>query len=133
MFNPWSITDIPSAKIEVLDPFNKAKTGIFVIMAGPEHEGAKAFAFVRERERRNILARTGRLQLPDPTQDAPMSVDELVNATLGWENMPGPDGRPFEFAAENVRKLYTERPWFRDQMADGRRERANFLLRSEAT
>lgn len=130
MFNPWSIRDTESAIIKVVDPETKKPTSTVITLAGPEHDKSKAFDFARNREQRKELSKTGRLQLPDPEMDAPRLVDELVNATLDWQGMAGPDGVELPFSPDNAKKAYTELPWLRDQIAEARRDRSNFIKRS---
>lgn len=59
------------------------------------------------------------------------TIDILVRVTTGLSDNWKWDGKPFPFSADNVRRLYTERPWIREQVDKFIADRSNFLDSSE--
>lgn len=51
----------------------------------------------------------------------------LIQATVGWENVIF-DGQPIQFSPENVRTVYTDFPFIREQVDRFLGDRRNFFL-----
>lgn len=58
------------------------------------------------------------------------TVDMLTRITTGMSGNWTWDGKAFPFSKENVKRLYTERPWLRQQVDEFIADRANFLASS---
>lgn len=131
MFKLNSVRDAESAVIPVLDPETKKPVGATITLAGPEHEKSRALALANDRRIRRGIEKAGKLTLEDPEVEQDRALDELVAVTLGWEGFADDEGNPIPFTAENVRAAYLNAPWLRLQMVEARRERGNFIRRSE--
>ena len=55
------------------------------------------------------------------------AVNILARATTGWSDNWVWGGEPFEFSAENCRKLYADRPWARSQVDEFIADRSRFF------
>jgi len=62
-----------------------------------------------------------------PAEQERNTVNALARATVGWSNNWTWGGKPFEFSAENCRKLYAERSWVRSQVDEFIADRARFF------
>ncbi|KQI67047.1 hypothetical protein AN189_17650 [Loktanella sp. 3ANDIMAR09] len=58
------------------------------------------------------------------------TVDLLTRVTIGMSDNWEWDKKPFPFSKENVRRLYDERPWLRQQVDEFIADRSNFLANS---
>ncbi len=54
------------------------------------------------------------------------TIDDLVKMTVEWEGFTL-DGKELKPTADNVRKIYTEWPWIREQAQEFVNNRANFF------
>lgn len=54
------------------------------------------------------------------------AIELLASVTTGWSNIVY-NGEPLKFTPENVRKLYRERKWIREQVDVFIADRGNFL------
>lgn len=54
------------------------------------------------------------------------TIDDLVKMTVGWEGFTL-EGKELKPTADNVRKVYTEWPWIREQAQEFVNNRANFF------
>ncbi len=55
------------------------------------------------------------------------TIDMLGRITTGMSENWTWDKKPFPFSKDNVKRLYTERPWIRTQVDEFIAERSNFL------
>ncbi len=118
-----SIIEQDSTEIELRHPQTDDGLGIFMSIAGPEHDSRRAATFAAQRRTRRQLAKAKgndvwkMLAEADPEDEEEHMTDFLVACTLGWRNLDI-DGRPLEFNAANARKLYTDpkRAWVRRQV-----------------
>lgn len=55
------------------------------------------------------------------------TVDMLTRITTGMSGNWTWDGKAFPFSKDNVKRLYTERPWLRQQVDEFIADRSNFL------
>lgn len=55
------------------------------------------------------------------------TVDMLARVTTGMSDNWTWDKEPFPFSKENIKRLYTERPWMREQVDAFIADRSNFL------
>lgn len=133
-----SIIEQDSTEYELKNPKTEEGTGIFITLAGPEHEKRRAAAFAAQRRTRKQLAKVKgegvwrALAESDPEEEEEQLTDSLVVCTLSWRNLEL-DGQPYEFSAENARKLYTDPrlAWVRRQVRAALDD-ANIFITSSA-
>lgn len=65
--------------------------------------------------------------------DAGLELELATHATIGWENVDGPDGAALPFSVDNARDLYRRRGWVLQQVMGFVADRANFLKASGTT
>lgn len=125
-FDPLAFEDVPTGDLHVKNPITGAPTGMVITLAGPEHPDRKKRLFARQRRLRAQLAKTQRMPVSDPEEDAADELDELVASTLGWKGSKTP------FSADAARALYadTKRRWLRDQVRQALEERELFMRSS---
>jgi hypothetical protein len=121
--------DVDRADVRIKDPTTGAPTAMVITLAGPEHPDRKRLVFARQRRLRAVLAKTGKLQVSDPEDDAADQLDMLVACTLGWA------GASVPFSRDAARKLYGDarRGWLRDQVQAALDERELFTRSSAPT
>lgn len=127
-FDPLAFEDVPTGTLAIKNPLTGAPTGMVITLAGPEHPDRKRRLFARQRRLRALMAKTGKMPVSDPEEDAAEELDDLVAATLGWS------GAALTYSPEAARQLYSDpkRRWLFDQVKQGLDERELFT-RSSAT
>lgn len=133
MFKIGSIIDAPEAAVDIKDPATGRRIAS-ITLAGPEHPKRKAIAFARQRRLRAAMAKTGKLELPDPAEQEEQNIDLLVACTLGWQDIADEQGVPLACTAEAARKVYTRdgHGWLRDLLLAALEERDRFIASSAA-
>lgn len=131
MFQVGTITDTDSAEVDVKDP-NTGRKIAGVTLAGPEHPKRKAILFAKQRRMRNVLQRTGKIELPDPTDEEQDNLDLLVACTLDWKDFASQGGEPLPFTAENARKVFGApgNGWLKSLLLSALEERDRFIKSS---
>jgi diadenosine tetraphosphatase ApaH/serine/threonine PP2A family protein phosphatase len=132
-FDLADYVDVTSARVMLKDPKTGATTRRFIDVAGPEHPDRKRLIFATQRRMRMALAKTGKLQVGDPEDDAADQIDMLVASTLGW-NLKF-RGQDLPFSKEAARALYNdpERLYVREQVQAALNERELFTRSSAAS
>jgi hypothetical protein len=128
-FDFSAFEDVDRADVRIKDPTTGAPTAMVITLAGPEHPDRKRLTFARQRRLRAALAKTGKLQVGDPEDDAADQLDMLVACTLGWS------GAAVAYTPAAARALYSDkrRTWLRDQVQAALDERELFTRSSAAT
>ena len=127
-----SIVDALSARVDIKDVSTGMKVA-WVELAGPEHPKRKAILFAKQRRVRNVLQRTGKIELADPADDEQEQLDLLVASTLSWsEDWVDESGKPLPCTAEHVRKEFGREGhgWLRKQLASALDESERFIKSS---
>ena len=108
---------LTEAELELKHPITGVPLGIFVTLAGHEHELRKQRLFSMMRAQRAKIEKTGKFLASDPADDTADELDTLVACTLGWRNMRA-GGQQLEWSAGACAALYTDpkRAWVRDQV-----------------
>lgn len=134
MFIIGTIQDAESAVVDVKDPATGRRIAS-VTLAGPEHPKRKALLFARQRRMRAALARTGKIDLPDPADEEQDKIDMLVTCTLGWDGFCEEDGKPLPCTPDNARKVYSApgHGWLRALLEAALEERDRFIVSSATT
>ena len=118
-----NIIEQDSAEVELKNPKTGDGLGVFITVAGPEHEKRRATLYAAQRKTRKMLAKNKGadpwklLAESDPEEEDEQVTDHLVACTLGWRNLDL-NGAPYEFTAANARHLYTDAKfaWVRRQV-----------------
>lgn len=84
-----------------------------------------AQAKTSEKRLSSVLARGRRAKLSAAEVETD-SLDLLVTCTIGFKNI-SLDKKPLECTPDNVRKLYTQFAWIREQVDEFINDRSNFL------
>lgn len=128
MFDITTITDAPTATIELKHPITGAPLGATITVAGPEHPTRKGIDFAKQRKLRAAIQKTGKLEISDPADDELDAVDKLAACTLGWDGM-AEAGQPVEFSKAAAAKLYATEGlgWLRAQVWAAMDERERFI------
>lgn len=128
-FDFAAFEDVDRADVRIKDPTTGAATAMVITLAGPEHPDRKRLTFARQRRLRAGLAKTGKLQVGDPEDDAADQLDMLVACTLAWS------GAAVPYSPAAARALYGDkrRTWLRDQVQAALDERELFTRSSAAT
>jgi hypothetical protein len=132
LFDVDSIADIGSAEVNL--KFNgQPLPGVFVTLAGPEHKVRKSYALDKARRMRKQLARTGKLELDDPVDEAEEETAHLAACVLAWRGL-GKGGQPIECTKDNVLALLNDpaKGWFRKAVKEAYEDVENFIKRSAA-
>ena len=87
MFNLSEFQDTESADVVIKHPSTGAPTDAVVTIAGPEHPKRKAIVFDKQRRMRRQLAKTGKLEFTDPSEEEVEETDLLAACTLGWRGV----------------------------------------------
>lgn len=119
---------LAEAEIELKHPVTGVPVGVFVTIAGPEHERRKQRLFAMMRAQRAKIEKTGKFLASDPADDAADELETLVACTLGWRNMRAA-GAPIEWSAGACAALYADpkRAWVRDQVKQALDQRELFI------
>lgn len=132
MFKINSITDAVSAVVALKHPTTGEDLGATVTLAGPEHPKRKALDFARQRKQRAAFNKTGKIELPDPEDDAGDAVDTLTACTLAWDGLADDAGNPITFTPDAAASLYGDEAhgWLRTQLLQALNERERFIVAS---
>ncbi len=133
MFDLSSVSELPSAEVEILHPVTRAPTGAVVTLMGPEHPERKRVAFDVQRKLRASYAKKGRFDITDPEEEAAEEIERLASFTLGWKSI-GIDGKPLEYSKAAALDLYArpEMAWLVRQLKVALGDQENFIKSSGA-
>jgi len=114
------------AFLNLLSPDDGSETGILIRLAGADSD------LFQETQSKLINKRATKFNPSKPW--APITNEErikdtitvLVKCTLAWENMVM-GGKELEFTPDNIRMVYENFPWIREQVDSFVMERRNFL------
>jgi hypothetical protein len=131
MFKVGTITDTDSADVDVKDP-NTGKKIASVTLAGPEHPKRKSLLFAKQRRMRNVLQRTGKIELADPADEEQDNLDLLVSCTLGWKDFADAKGEALACTPENARGVFGApgNGWLKSLLLSALEERDRFIKSS---
>ncbi len=112
------------APIEILHPVTKAKLGITIYVMGAESTAYRNIIRRQQNRRLKLLSKNRRIELTlEETEEE--ALDLLVAVTKRWDGLVW-DGKAIECSEENIRMVYQERPWLRQQVDEGVNDPANF-------
>lgn len=109
--------------------------GMYITLAGPEHEARRAHRYNVQREMRRKLSKLknptlGRvLAGGDPEDEETQIIDYLVACTLGWRHI-NVGGTDIVYSKDAARRLYEEWPKVRRQVRAFLDDEENFWASS---
>lgn len=122
------IPDSDSTEVEITNPLNKRKTGIFITVLSRDSETYKDIQKAQSNSRFKQFgkSRSSAALTADELEEESMQL--LVACTKGWRNMVL-HGQELECSAANVRRVYTEVITIREQVDEAIHDRGNFKKR----
>lgn len=105
------------SEMTVCDETNKP-LDMFITLAGPDSE-------VWQQATRDRQKRAFSRAFVDGDDNVDYDIEELVAASLGWRGFEQA-GAELEFSKENIRQLYKQAPYIKDQAIIFVHTRANF-------
>jgi hypothetical protein len=112
-------------EFELLNPFNSAKTGIFITTLGIDSDIAREMRDDQIVKGQRSWQRTGRIALDSPQAQKDKRIDFCVACTRGWRNMVF-RGQPLEYSAANARMLYSNVEAILEQVDAAIADKENF-------
>jgi len=122
--------DLQTGSLSLVNPKTGEPTSSSIELASKEHPSRKKIDLARSRKVRTAYMKTGKIPNVDPLDEIEDETDYLVGVTLGWNLAQG--GKPLEFSAEAVRKLFTDpkKQWVRQQVLDALNKNELFINNS---
>ena len=129
-----SLKDIQSGAYIVKHPTTGKDTDATITLAGPEHPLRQKIVMDRSRRIRAAVRKTGKLDVPDPTEEREEETATLAACTLGWTGLTK-TGAPLEFSPTAAAALYRdpELQWLRAQIAKALDDMELFISDSAKT
>lgn len=110
----------PSTREPLFADDDKGKKPMVITLMGIDGE---TFQRIRRQNQRAAMKRRDPVE---PAEAEKQGLDTLVAITKGWKNIVL-SGEELAFTAENVRRVYAEFPWIREQVNEFASDRANFI------
>lgn len=112
------------AWVTILHPVSGEETSMRIRLLSPDSERYRQI----DNRIRNVatksMTKRGGLSAEELSESG---LQLLIQATVGWENVIF-DGQPIQFSPENVRTVYTDFPFIREQVDRFLGDRRNFFL-----
>lgn len=123
-----ALEDATTGEMPVKHPVTGEPTGGSLTLAGPEHPQRRALVFQRMRKARAEMARTGKLEMPDPEEDELDENDVLASCIVDWSGlMQGGQLLPWSPDAARALMANPKRRWLRSQVKRALDDRALFI------
>jgi hypothetical protein len=131
-------------EIQLLDPANDLPMDEMITVLGSDSEACKKIQQRQTNHRLEVQAQKGNRKKPTTSAEAMEAegLDLLVECTKSWRTLLKDEkgkvvgsrpeielaeGEWLEFTPENVRRLYEELPWIKEQIDQAIGDRSNFL------
>ena len=111
------------AVMELLDPLTDEPTGATITLLG--YDSAKAKEIIHKNSNKRMKKRSS---ISAENIEA-NGLDLVVALTVSWKDIDE-KGKPLKCTPENVKKVYEDYGWIRDQVDTYIGDRANFLTKS---
>ena len=112
------------AWLPIMHPVTGVETSMRIRLLSPDSERYRAIDYSIRNAATQTLARRGRFSA-EGMEESNMRL--LVQATVGWEGVIF-DGQEIEFTPANVKMVYTDFPFIREQVDRFLGDRRNFFL-----
>lgn len=115
------------ATLEVVHPeTEEVIPGMTITLLGQDSKVYRKIQLAKQQAALNRISKGKRAVDLDAEKLAEDSIDDLVRLTTGWAGFML-DGTALECTSENVRKVYTEWAWIREQVQEFVADRSNFF------
>lgn len=115
------------ATLEVVHPeTEEVIPGMTITLLGQDSKVYRKIQLAKQQAALNRISKGKRAVDLDAEKLAEDSIDDLVKLTTGWAGFML-DGTELECTSENVRKVYTEWAWIREQVQEFVADRSNFF------
>ena len=114
-----------STDIRIIHPTTGQDLDIVITVASADSDVFRNAELRRTQNRLNKVQRGARRALTAEANEAD-SLDILISCTLGWKGVEL-EGVPLPFTPDNVRSVYQEFPWLRQQVDEAIVDRSNFI------
>lgn len=115
------------ATLEVVHPESEEIIpGMTITLLGQDSKVYRKIQLAKQQAALNRIAKGKKAVDLDAEKLAEDSIDDLVKLTTGWAGFML-DGAALECTPENVRKVYTEWAWIREQVQEFVADRSNFF------
>ena len=112
------------AWVTILHPVSGAETSMRIRLLSPDSERYRQIDNRIRYATTKSMTKRGGLSAEELSESG---LQLLIQATVGWENVIF-DGQPIQFSPENVRTVYTDFPFIREQVDRFLGDRRNFFL-----
>lgn len=112
------------AWVTILHPVSGAETSMRIRLLSPDSERYRQIDNRIRNATTKSMTKRGGLSAEELSESG---LQLLIQATVGWENVIF-DGQPIQFSPENVRTVYTDFPFIREQVDRFLGDRRNFFL-----
>ena len=112
------------AWVTILHPVSGVETSMRIRLLSPDSERYRQIDNRIRNATTKSMTKRGGLSAEELSESG---LQLLIQATVGWENVIF-DGQPIQFSPENVRTVYTDFPFIREQVDRFLGDRRNFFL-----
>lgn len=112
------------AWVTILHPVSGEETSMRIRLLSPDSERYRQIDNRIRNAATKSMTKRGGLSAEELSESG---LQLLIQATVGWENVIF-DGQPIQFSPENVRTVYTDFPFIREQVDRFLGDRRNFFL-----
>jgi len=124
--------------VELYHPSTEEDTGIFITVLGKDSDEFQKISRQQNKKRIDRMTKNGfRPNKATPSQEEldANGLELLAACTIGWKTIDGDEekdtilfnGEELNFSVGAAKKLYTERPWVKEQVDIAIGDRANFI------
>lgn len=126
MFDITAFKDmqLDTAVVNIVRPDTGEPTNIKIAVAAPDSEKHRQVSMRIQNEQLKFSLRNKGKATAERL--AATGLELLVGVTVGWEGI-AESGDPLQCTPENVRRVYTELPWIREQVDEFLGDRRNFF------
>lgn len=115
------------ATLELLHPSTMdVIEGMTITLLGQDSQVYRKLSLGKQQAALNRMKRGKKAEDLDAEKLSEDSINDLVKLTVAWTGFER-DGKPVEFNEVNVKNIYTEFPWIREQAQEFIADRANFF------
>lgn len=100
--------------------------GMTITLLGQDSKVYRKLQMAKQQAALNRMAKGKKAIDLDAEKLSEDSIDDLVKVTTGWAGF-ALDGKELEFTPENVRMVYTDWAWIKEQVQEFVGNRANFF------
>lgn len=112
------------AEIEIIHPATGLPLDMKISVMSPDSDEYRKIALQQQNDNiKNIRKNRGRKTAEKMAEEG---MDLLVAITVGWEGLEE-NGQPIPFTPDNVRRIYEQFPFIKEQVDEFAADRRNFI------